>query len=289
MDYQGDIFRPPSEAKSILLQVTTGCSHNKCTFCDMYKKSRFSIKDDATIMEDIDFAKQHFKRQNRLFICDGDALIVPQKRLLNILEKIKEKLTWLERIGIYANTKSIAMKSESELKELHKAGLDIAYMGVESGDDVTLERIHKGSDSKRQIEMGKKLSDSGMLLSLTVLLGIAGRERSQIHARETGRVLTAIDPKYVGGLSLMLNPGTPLYDEYQRGEFQLPGSMEMLAELRTMIEETELTDGYFHANHASNYLPIKARLPEQKTETIRIIDRALKGDVNLKPDHLRMF
>lgn len=289
MDYQGDIFRPPSEAKSILLQVTTGCSHNKCTFCDMYTGSRFSIKDDETIMADIDYAEQHFQRQKRLFICDGDALIVPQKRLLNILGAIKVKLPWLDRIGIYANTKSIAMKSEQELLKLHQAGLDIAYMGVESGDDVTLERICKGSDSKRQIEMGKKLAASGMALSLTVLIGVAGRERSLIHARETGRVLTAIDPKYVGGLSLMLNPGTPLYEEYERGDFQLPDTMEMLAELRTMIESTELTDGYFHANHASNYLPIKARLPEEKAETLRLLDRALNGEVSLKPDHLRAF
>lgn len=289
MDYQGDIFRPPSEAKSILLQVTTGCSHNKCTFCDMYKGSRFSIKDDETIMADIDYAQQHFKRQDRLFICDGDALIVPQKRLLNILERINEKLPWLSRIGIYANTKSIAMKSEQELLELHQAGLDIAYMGVESGDDVTLGKICKGADSKRQIEMGKKLAASGMALSLTVLIGVAGRERSLIHARETGRVLTAIDPKYVGGLSLMLNPGTPMYEEYERGDFQLPDTLEMLAELRTMIECTELTDGYFHANHASNYLPIKARLPEEKATTLRLIDKALNGEVSLKPDHLRAF
>jgi len=153
MDYQGNIFRPPSEANSILLQVTTGCSHNKCTFCDMYKGSRFSIKSDETIMADIDFAKQHCKGQNRLFICDGDALIVPQKRLLDILERIKKNLPWLDRIGIYANTKSIAMKSEQELMELHQAGLDIAYMGVETGDDVTLERICKGADSKHLIEM----------------------------------------------------------------------------------------------------------------------------------------
>ncbi|MBM9614371.1 radical SAM protein [Desulfobulbus rhabdoformis] len=289
MDYQGNIFRPPSEANSILLQVTTGCSHNKCTFCDMYKGSLFSIKSDETIMADIDFAKQHCKEQNRLFICDGDALIVPQKRLLNILGTIKKKLPWLNRIGIYANAKSIAMKAEQELLELHQAGLDIAYMGVESGDDVTLKRICKGADSKRLIEMGQKLAASGMTLSLTVLIGVAGRERSLIHARETGRVLTAIDPKYVGGLSLMLNPGTPLCREYERGEFQLPNPMEMLAELRTMIEHTELTDGSFHANHASNYFPVKARLPKEKSETIRLIDRALNGDVSLKPDYLRAF
>jgi len=137
--------------------------------------------------------------------------------------------------------------------------------------------------------MGQKLAASGMTLSLTVLIGIAGRERSLIHARETGRVLTAINPKYVGGLSLMLNPGIPLYEEYERGEFQLLDPTEMLVELRTMIEHTELTDGYFHANHASNFLPVKARLPHEKYETIRHIDRALNGEISLKPDYLRVF
>ncbi|TKB26969.1 radical SAM protein [Desulfopila sp. IMCC35006] len=287
MHYQGNIFRPPSEANSILLQITTGCSHNKCTFCGMYKGSRFSIKDDRTIMADIDFAAAHCRRQNRLFLCDGDALIISQDRLLNILSAIRTKLPWVTRIGTYANTKSIRRKSPEQLRELFDNGLQIAYMGLESGDDVTLHAINKGADAARMIDMGKKLRATGIKLSITVLLGIAGKERSHIHARETGRVLSAIDPEYVGALSLMLTPGTPLFDGADRGEFILPSPHEMLEELAIMLANTELSNGYFHANHASNYLPIKAHLPQDKPATLKLIDRALHGKVSLKPEYLR--
>jgi radical SAM superfamily enzyme YgiQ (UPF0313 family) len=287
MHYQGNIFRPPSEAYSILLQITTGCSHNKCTFCGMYKGTRFSIKDDAVIMADIDFAAQHCRRQERLFLCDGDALILPQPRLLKILAAVRLKLPWVTRIGTYANTKSISMKSPEQLRELHENGLAIAYMGLESGDDVTLRNINKGADSERMIQMGRKLRAAGIKLSITVLLGIAGRERSLVHARETGRVLTAIDPEYVGALSLMLTPNTPLSAAADCGEFILPNSTEMLEELAVMIAETGLSNGYFHANHASNYLPIKARLPRDKEATLHLIAEALQGKVSLKPEYLR--
>jgi radical SAM superfamily enzyme YgiQ (UPF0313 family) len=287
MQYQGNIFRPPSEANSILLQVTTGCSHNKCTFCGMYKDSRFSIKDDATIMADIDFAATYCRRQNRLFLCDGDALIIPQERLVRILRAIRDKLPWLERVGSYANSKSIRFKSIEQLRELREAGLTIAYMGLESGDDETLSAIRKGADSTQMIEMGQKIRAAGISLSLTVLLGIAYRERSLIHARETGRVLSAIDPEYVGALSLMLTPGTEAYTEYQEGKRHLPGPEEMLKELREMLACTTLSNGYFHANHASNYLPIKAKLPEDKTRTLELIDKALAGKVSLKPEYMR--
>lgn len=287
MHYEGNIFRPPSEADSILLQVTTGCSHNKCTFCAMYKQSRFSIKDDETIMADIDFAAAHCRRQKRLFLCDGDALIVPQKRLLTILRSIRSKLPWLERVGTYANTKGIAMKSEEELVELRNLGLSIAYMGLESGDDVTLSRISKGSDRARMIEMGKKIRRAGIKLSITVILGIGGTDRSHIHAEESGRALSEIDPEYVGALSLMLTPETKLYQQWQQGEFELPGPQDMLKELRIMLANTDLSQGYFHANHASNYLPIKARLPDDKARTLALIDRALKGEIELKPEYMR--
>ena len=287
MDYQGTIIRPPSEAYSILLQITTGCSHNKCTFCGTFKDKRFTIKDDAVIMADIEFASRHCRRQDRLFLCDGDALIIPQKRLVSILSTIRKKLPWVTRVGTYANTKSIKMKSVDELKELSDLGLKIAYMGLESGDDLTLKTMNKGADSSRMIDMGKKIRSAGIKLSVTVLLGIGGTERSTVHARETGRVLTAIDPEYVGALSLMLVPGTEIYEQAEKGEFTLPDPMGMLTELGIMIAHTELTNGYFHANHASNYLPIKARLPGDKDATLRRIESALQGKINLKPEYLR--
>ena len=287
MHYEGNIIRPPSEANSILLQVTVGCSHNKCTFCGTYKGERFKIKPDETIMEDIAFAARYCRNQNRLFICDGDALIVPQKRLLKILKEIEKQLPWVERVGVYANTKGIKMKTDEELAELRAHGLKIAYMGLESGDDLTLKNVNKGASAQTMIDMGRKIRAAGVQLSITVLLGLGGRNRSEVHAEETGRVLSAIDPEYVGALSLMLIPGTPLHEDYEAGRFELPGSSEMLSELRTMFAHTDLSNGLFHANHASNYLPIRAKLPEDKEKTIQLIDSALEGKVSLKPEFLR--
>lgn len=287
MHYEGNIIRPPSEADSILLQVTVGCSHNKCTFCRAYKKERFRIKPDQIIMEDIAFAATYCRRQSRVFLCDGDALIIPQKRLLKIFVEIEKQLPWVTRVGVYANTKSLRMKTIDELKELKEHGLGIVYMGLETGDDVTLKRVNKGATSKTMIEMGKKVKEAGIKLSITVLLGIAGRERSRIHAEETGKVLSAIDPEYVGALSLMITPDAPLYDEYRSGEFILIEPDEMLEELRTIIAGTDLTKGLFHANHASNYLPIRARLPQDKEATINLIDKALEGKVALRPEWMR--
>ena len=288
MHYEGDIIRPPSEADSILLQVTTGCSHSKCTFCASYKK-RFKIKDDAIINADIDFAAQYCKRQTRLFFCDGDALIIPQKRLVPILQAIREKLPWVRRVSTYANAKGIRMKSEEELTELKELGLTLLYMGLESGDDQTLAEIKKGADAARMIECGKKVKNLGMKLSITVLLGIAGDDpvRSLAHARATGEVLSAIDPDFVGALTIMVVPGTPLYEVQRRGEWSLPEPLEMLAELREMIAHTNLSSGLFYANHASNYLPIKARLPKDKAATLALIDQALAGQVRLKPEYMR--
>ncbi len=287
MHYEGMMIRPPSEANSILLQVTLGCSHNKCTFCGTFRDKRFDIKKDDVIFEDIEFARQHCKRQNRLFICDGDAMIVPQKRLVKILKQIRNRLPWVERIGLYANTKGIGMKSDEQLKELKELGVKLVYMGLESGDDQILKEIRKGADSDRMIKMGKRIKESGMQLSVTVLVGLGGKERSKSHALETGRVLSAIDPDFVGALSLMLVPGTELNDQFQKGEFSLINPEEMLEELGLMISSTNLSNGLFHANHASNYLPIRAKLPEEKEKTLELISQALQGNVELKPEFMR--
>ena len=287
MQYEGNIIRPPSEANSILLQVTVGCSHGKCTFCSANEGGRFKIKSDEIIMEDIAFAADYCKRQRRVFLCDRDALIVPQKRLLKILMEIRRQLPWVTRVGAYANAKALGLKTPEELKTLKENGLGILYMGLESGDDVTLKAVKKGADSKKMIEMGQKARVAGFKLSITVLLGLAGKERSEIHARETGRVLSAIDPEFVGALSLMLIPGTPLCGDYETGRFPLLDSREMLSELKIMIDHTHLSRGMFHANHASNYLPIKATFPKDKKETLRLIDLALAGRVNLKPEWMR--
>jgi radical SAM superfamily enzyme YgiQ (UPF0313 family) len=287
MHYEGHCIRPPSEAYSILLQVTLGCSHNKCTFCGTYSDKRFTIKDNDIILSDILYASKYMKRQDRVFLMDGDALIVPQKRLMWILDKIREYLPWVKRVGAYANTKGIKMKSPEELRELKKNGLGILYLGVETGDDEVREKIKKGSTAKQCIEMGKRVKETGIKLSVTVLLGIAGREKSLEHARATGKLLSAMDPDYVGALTVMLVPGTPLAREYERGDFELPDERGFLMELREMISNTNLTRGLFFSNHASNYLPIKARLPRGKQDALDQIDMALNGEIELKPEWMR--
>jgi radical SAM superfamily enzyme YgiQ (UPF0313 family) len=287
MHYEGHCIRPPSEAYSILLQVTLGCSHNKCTFCGSYKDKRFTIKDDEIILSDILFASKYMKRQDRVFLMDGDALIIPQKRLMWILDRIREHLPWVRRVGAYANTKGIKMKSPEQLTELKENGLGILYLGVETGDAELRKKINKGSTAQTCIEMGKKVRDAGIKLSVTVLLGIAGREGSLAHARATGELLSAMDPNYVGALTVMLIPGTPLFEEHRKGEFQLPDEKELLQELREMIAHTNLSRGLFFSNHASNYLPVKAKMPKGKQEALDLIDAALKGDVGLRPEWMR--
>ena len=287
MHYEGTCIRPPSEAYSILLQVTVGCSHNKCTFCGTYKDKRFRIKDDCTILGDILFASKYMTRQDRVFLMDGDALIIPQKRLMWILDRIKEHLPWVRRVGAYANAKSIRMKTLDQLKELKKNGLGILYLGVETGDETLLKKIRKGTSAQNLIAMGRKVREAGIKLSVTVLLGIAGKERSLEHARATGDLLSRMDPNYVGALTVMLIPGTPLHDEYLNGTFELLSEQELLLELREMIAHTELSRGLFFSNHASNYLPIKARLPKGKQEALDQIDMALRGEIGLRPEWMR--
>ncbi len=287
MHYEGTIIRPPSEADSIILQVTVGCSHNKCTFCGTYKGKRFHIKDDAVIDEDIRYAARNFSFLRRVFLADGDALIIPQRRLVRIFSRIREAMPWIQRIGLYGNAKSIVRKSPEELAELRNLGLGIVYLGLESGDPETLKAIRKGASPERMVEAGRRVRDAGIKLSVTVLLGIAGRERSREHARATGDVLSAMDPHYVGALTLMLLPNTELGQKAARGAFELMDPPELLAELREMIAHTHLSRGLFLSNHASNYLPLKVRMPAEKAKALAAVDAALRGDVRLKPEWMR--
>ena len=194
MHYEGNIIRPPNEADSIILQVTTGCSHNKCTFCGAYKNQPFTIKSTNTISKDIAYAAKYFKNQRRVFLCDGDAIVLPQKRLIAILDEIQEKLPWISRVGLYANAKRLKLKNFKDLKELKEKGVGTIYMGLESGDDEVLNLVHKGETVSTIIEQGKKVREAGLKLSITVLLGLAGPERSLVHAKKTGEALSKLDP-----------------------------------------------------------------------------------------------
>jgi radical SAM superfamily enzyme YgiQ (UPF0313 family) len=286
-DYVGYCIRPPSEAYSILIQATLGCSHNKCTFCGSYRDKRFAIKDQATLERDLAFAEKHCRRQDRVFIMDGDALIMPMKRWEWLLTQIKERLPWVRRVGAYANAKGVAMKSDEEMKRLKELGLGILYYGVESGHPQVLKDICKGSTPEKLIREGRRIKAAGIRLSVTVLLGIGGLAMGREHARATGELLSAMDPDFIGALTLMLIPGTELGDKGLAGGFQLPDAPAMLAELREMIAHTNLSGGLFYANHASNYLPIKARLPQDKGRTLALIDQALAGKVGLRPEWSR--
>jgi radical SAM superfamily enzyme YgiQ (UPF0313 family) len=289
MHYEGNCIRPPPEASSILLQITLGCSYNKCTFCGTFKDKPFRIKDDDIILGDILFAAKHMKAQDQVFLMDGDALILPQKRLIRILESIQEHLPWVKRVGAYANTKSIRMKSVQELTQLRENRLGMLYLGVESGDDEVRKKINKGSSAQHCLEMGKKVREAGMQLTVTLLLGIAGREKSLQHARSTGKLISDMDPDFASVLTVMLIPGTPLWEEFERGDFKLPDKRGLLTELRELLSCTNLSGGFFSSNHASNYLPLRAWLPEGKQELLDMIDAALKGEVGLKPEWMRTF
>jgi len=289
MHYEGDCIRPPPEADSILLQVTLGCSHNKCTFCSTFKNKRFKIKDDKIILGDILFASKYMRHQEQLFLMDGDALIIPQKKLTWILERIREHLPWVKRVGSYANTKSISMKSPEDLIELKNMGLGILYLGVESGDDQVRKRVLKGSSAGYCLEMARRVKGVGIKLAVLVLLGIGEKARSMEHARATGEILSAIDPDFASALTLMLIPGTPLYEEYERGEFEIPDKMEMLREMREIIAHMNVSHCLFSSSHASNYLPIRAMFPEGKQEVIDRIDSALREEIGLKPEWMRAF
>jgi radical SAM superfamily enzyme YgiQ (UPF0313 family) len=289
MKHEGMIFRPPSEAESLILQVTVGCSYNRCTFCGAYQGKSFRIKSFEEVKEDIDEVSSCNPQIRRVFLADGDALILPQKELLRILEYLKARLKRLERIGIYANAKDILRKEVEELKRLKDLGLGILYLGVESGDREVLKRIKKNATVDQLVRAARRVKESGILLSVTVLLGIGGTERSQTHAEETGKVLSEMDPDYVGALSLMVVPGTPIEREIEAGKLELPTPFGLIQELEAMIKNCQFTDCFFASNHASNYLPLRIRMPEEKEEALRRIREVLrrKDSTLLRPEYLR--
>lgn len=287
MDYQGTVIRPPSEADSIILQVTVGCSHNRCTFCGAYKGERFRYKDEDVVDQDLRYAASHYSEKSHLFLADGDVLIIPQQRLVPLLKKIRERLPRVRRIRLYGNRKSITSKSLAELAELKGLGLDRIYMGLESGDDEVLAAIRKGSTAEQMIAAGQKVRAAGIFFSVTVLLGIAGLDRSPQHAVATARVLNRMRPNQIAALTLMPMAGTPLHDQIRQGSFTLPDELALLRELQTMLHHLELDKVQFQANHASNFLPLDCRLQRDKAATMTMIAKALAGDIPLMPDYLR--
>ncbi|HWP93373.1 MAG TPA: radical SAM protein [Thermodesulfobacteriota bacterium] len=290
IEYSMPLFRPPSEANSFILQATIGCSHNECTYCAMYRKDtqRFRMRPIDEIKTIIDEAVERYDF-NRVFIADGNALVMPQKKLVEILQYLKEKRPDLQRITMYANVSDILRKGAENLKVLRDLGLEMVYIGFESGDDIVLERIKKGANYEETVRASKILKEAGVKNSAMVLLGVGGVDRSLEHAYATGRLLTDTDPEYVGALSLQVRPGAPIYQEWLDGKFKLPDKFQMIKELEIIVENTNLTDGYFFSNHISNYLPIKARFPQDKERVLEEIRAVLeRGDESLlRPDFYR--
>jgi radical SAM superfamily enzyme YgiQ (UPF0313 family) len=288
MEYEGIVIRPPSEAESLILQVTLGCSHNRCTFCPTYKGRRFRIKDLELIKQEID-EMAPYGPFRKVFLADGDALIIPQPKLLAILDHLKGKIPGLRRVGIYGNAKSILRKSVEELKALNERKLGILYLGVETGDPTLLEKVGKGATYEQMVAAGRRVKEAGITLSVTVLLGLGGVRYGQRHALATAKILSDIDPDFASALTLMVVPGTPLHEEMEAGRFQLPSPFELLEELGMIVSRSNFSRCYFTSNHASNYLPIKARMPKDKEAVVNLIHKVVSSQdtSRLRPEFLR--
>jgi len=294
LDHVGNIFRPPSEAASLLLQVTVGCSHNRCTYCGMYDdpaQARFRAKPWETVAADIAEAGRLAGRRpvRRVFLTDGDALILPQAHLERILGALREALPDLRRVGIYGDARSILRKSVAELARLHELGLGIVYHGAESGDDEVLRRVVKGSTAADAAAAAARLREAGLRHSVMVMLGLGGTDRSAEHAAATAALLTAMDPPFASALTTTLVPGTPLSAAAEAGTFVLPDAWTLLAELRTLVAEARFTRCRFHSNHASNYLPLSLNLPADRERGLAVLDAVLarRRPDDLKPEFLR--
>lgn len=286
-EYDYPLYRPPSEAYSLIIQATLGCSQNKCTFCSMYKSKKFTIKPLEQIKKEIDFFRIYVKKAERIFLADGDALIMPMKILKEIFIYINEKFPEAERISLYGSPKSILLKTPEELLELKNLGLGLIYLGVESGSDKILSSVKKGVSREEIIAAGKKVKKVGIPLSVTAIAGLGGKENSIEHAVETASLISEINPDYFGVLTLMLEEGTELLEEYKKGNFIPLSSSEILEETKLMIKNINVKEKcIFRSNHASNYVSLKGTLPYEKENILKTIDSALENN-EIKSEFLR--
>ncbi|MFC2050615.1 radical SAM protein [Chloroflexota bacterium] len=302
-----NIIRPPSEWRSYFLPLTSGCSNNTCTFCNYYG-ARLQMRELDEVKKEIDALATYVKRGiclpgvpqivyqiggswdgKKVFLQDGDAMVYPFPRLKEALHYLNEKFPDLERIGTYATPQDILRRSLDQLRELRELKLSIFYMGIESGDDKVLQKVEKGVKHQELIEAGKKVKEAGITLSVTVILGLGGVEGSKEHALETAKVLTEIDPDYGGALTLTMVPGTPLYEQWEQGEFHLISPIQSLEELKTIIENSNFTNCFFSSMHASNYFSVRGTLPRDKERMLKEIEEVLaaRDSSLLRPEFLR--
>ena len=289
MRYHGMVIRPPSEADSYILQVTYGCSHNRCTFCGTYADKPFRARRTEEVLEDVALARSQLPDTRRVFLADGNALVLDTERLVAILDALNAAFPRLRRVGIYANARDILGKTDADLAALRQRKLEIVYLGLESGSDEVLRRIRKGITAAEMVEGVHKARRAGMRTSVIAILGLGGTELSAQHAEETGRVVNAMDPEYLSLLTLMLVPGTELHRQWQSGAFALPEPAELLHELRRFIARLDgLSRCIFRTNHASNYLPLAGTLSRDKARLLAAIDEALpQGRSALRPEMWR--
>ena len=283
LHYSGAVYRPPSEAHSLIIQVTVGCSHNKCAFCNMYKAKQFAITPEEQVLSDLRWAREQYAHVERFFLADGDALILPTERLLGILRTIRELFPECRRISTYASPKSILKKMPEELAALRAAGLEFAYLGLESGNDALLKKINKGVTVAQQIEAGQKLKSAGFTLSVTAINGLAGSNGDwQAHAKDTAAALNAMQPDFIALLTLRIYTGTPMAEWIERGELVMPTPMELIRESKLFLEHIDCPGAVFRSNHASNYLALAGTLNEDRARLIRQCEDALAGNAPLR-------
>lgn len=289
MKYDMPLFRPPSEAFSLILQVTIGCSHNACTFCGMYKMKRFRIREWGEIESDIREAAAYSREAERVFLADGNALSMETDLMISLLGKLYETFPYLRRVASYAGPRDLLKKSLPDLKEIRKSGLTMLYLGVESGSDNILREVNKGVTSSEMVEAGLRAKEAGFDLSVTVLTGLGGKMKSRENAVETALILNKMQPDYIGALTLTPTPNTALYNKIGKGEFVVLDPLENLQELCWMLENLSLNSCLFRCNHASNYLPLKGKLPEDRVRLVALLGDVVKnpGKYRLKAEHLR--
>lgn len=290
MRYEGSVYRPPSEAYSLIIQVTIGCAHNKCTFCSMFKDKRFRVRKLNEILEDLETARQHYRRVNRIFLADGDALVLQNKDLLVILEHIKRLFPECERVGIYGSPQDVLRKNHEEMVELLNHGIGIVYIGAESGSDKVLKDIVKGATRAEIIEAVKRIEAARMQASVTFISGLAGKNGWEDHAIESGTMISEMEPSYVGLLTLITEPGAELHRDIMEGRFQTLSPVEVLSETELLLENTNVTKTcVFRSNHASNYVSLKGNLPQDKEGMLAQLRNAMNHTDMLKDDRFRML
>lgn len=278
MRYEEPVFRPPCEAGSLIIQATIGCPHNRCAFCGMYKGKKFRVRPLEEIEEDLRSARQMWFDPGAVFLADGNTIAMRTDDLVRVLESVNRAFPGLERISCYGGARFLKGRKVDDLKRLRDNGLKIVYMGLESGDDEVLRRVNKGVSAMDNIRAARKVKEAGIELSVYVLAGLGGRERSEEHAVNSALTLNEMDPDYVRIRTLVLLPGVPLYEEYQRGDFQECSGREIALETRTLLSRLELTDAQFLSDHVSNYLPLYGTLPDDKEEMLAAIDRVLAAE-----------